>query len=382
MAFNNKTVMEQKQEFVSLARNKGISFSQLCERFGISRRTGYKWLERFKEHGQEGLREQSRRPHKSPLQTNSEVEQSILAIRADNPEWGAKKIFALLDKDKKNGVVIPARSTINAVLKRHGLIKKEKSEAAQKWQRFEHDSPNDLWQMDFKGHFPLLNKKRCHPLTILDDHSRFNLALFACEDEQLVTVKRLLIQVFRNYGLPKKILTDNGSPWGTQGSLTAQGMPSVTRLEKWLYQQHIQVTHGKPYHPQTQGKEERFHRTLKAELLQYENFKDYDHAQNRFNLWREKYNCERPHEAIEFEVPVQRYDISIRQYQEHIPEPEYDTNVKIKKVHDGGKIIFMGRNFRVGKAFTGDHVAIKETTNEREYEVYYYNQLLRKISLL
>ena len=382
MPFNNRTVMEQKEEFVLLSQSPGVSFSQLCRRFCITRRTGYKWINRFERLGSEGLKERSRRPGTFPGQTSPEVEQRIILLRKENPEWGAKKIFALLAQQPINDRPIPAKSTINAILKRHGLIREEKSIASQNWQRFEHDAPNDLWQMDFKGYFQLLNQKQCHPLTILDDQSRFNLGLFACADEQYTTVRQLLTEVFRTYGLPKIILADNGSPWGAAGArFTTQGTPSITRLEKWLYQQHIRVIHGKPYHPQTQGKEERFHRTFKAELLQYENFEDYRHAQQRFDWWRNKYNCYRPHEAIGFEAPVNKYKMSNRSYNEAVKEPEYDSSAIIKKVHDGGWIYFKGNTFRVGKAFKGDKVAIKPTLIEKEYEVYYYNQLLRKISL-
>jgi len=382
MPFNSKTVMEQKEEFVKLAQGKAISFSELCKRFDISRKTGYKWVGRYTSCGIDGLKEQSRKPLHSPAQTANNVEQQIVELRRENPEWGAKKIFVLLKQQTSEGIKIPARSTINIILKRNGLIKEEKSFDAQKWQRFEHEAPNDLWQMDFKGWFHLRNQKQCHPLTILDDHSRFNVGLFACDNEQYTTVRELLIDVFRTYGLPKTILADNGVPWGAAGvSQTRQGTPTITRLEKWLYQNNVQVIHGRPYHPQTQGKEERFHRTFKTELLQYEQFEDYQHAQQRFNWWRDKYNNKRPHEALNFQTPISQYKPSSRSFREYIPQPEYDSSASIRKVGDGGWIHFKGMYFRVGKAFIGDYVAIKPTINENQMEVYYYNQLIRSISL-
>ena len=378
MPFNHKTVMEQKHEFVLLAKQGTASFSELCRRFGITRRTGYKLLSRYNENGQAGLCGHSKKPHTSPFRTGADTEREILKMRAENPEWGGKKIAQLLAGVP--GQAVPAVSTVNAILKRNGMVKKEKSEASGAWTRFEHEAPNDLWQMDFKGHFAMQDKKRCHPLTILDDHSRFNIGLFACGNEQHGTVQQLLVQVFRCYGLPKAILADNGSPWA--GSrYNSQGDMGITALEKWLYQLNIKVLHGRPYHPQTQGKEERFHRTLKAELLQYEEFRDTVHAQQRFDWWRHKYNCIRPHEAIGLKAPTSRYCISTRPYKEHIVQPEYDATAAVKKVHDGGFIYFMSDRFRVGKAFVGDNVAVKPTLNEKEYEVYYYNQMISRITL-
>jgi transposase InsO family protein len=309
------------------------------------------------------------------------LEQEIIELRKQNPEWGAKKLFSLLRQKYHARIAIPAQSTINAILKRNGLILEAKSIAAQKWQRFEHEAPNELWQMDFKGYFYLLDNKQCHPLTILDDHSRFNLCLSACDNEQYETVRQLLTAVFRTYGLPKAILADNGPPWGTTGSFTRQGTPSVSKLEKWLFQQNVRVIHGKPYHPQTQGKEERFHRTLKAELLQYERFENHLHAQKRFDWWRNKYNCYRPHEAIAFQTPISKYKVSPRSFIDHIRPPEYNSSDTIRRVYDCGCVTLKGAKIKVGKAFTGEHVAIKQLDAEKEYEVYYYNQLIRKISL-
>ena len=388
MPFNYKTVMEQKQEFVMLGSLADVNFSELCSRFKISRGTGYKWLHRYQELGDSGLTEHSRRPIQSPIQTPIEVEKYILNLRKENPEWGAKKLFKLLENQKLKGHYkhsVPARSTINAILKRHGMINKERSMKSQAWQRFEYENPNELWQMDFKGYFQLINKKICHPLTVMDDHSRFNLGLIACENQQHETVKEQLTKLFKTYGLPNAILADNGAPWGSAGQRTQHNSHeerSFTKLEKWLIQQHIRILHGKPYHPQTQGKEERFHRTLKTELLQYEQFKDHSHCQQRFDWWREKYNCYRPHEAIGFNVPINRYKPSSRSYCDKIISPQYNTTDIVRKVTDGGIISFNSKKIRVGRAFLGDYMVIRPTTIEKEFEVYYYNQFIRKILLL
>lgn len=253
MPFEKRTVMEQKHEFVVLAKRLEISFSELCRRYGISRKTGYKWVERFDSEGLNGLYEQTRRPKNHPSKTSKHKEELIIALRKDNPEWGAKKLHRLLENDQITGQYpyneVPARSTINKVLKRNGLIQPKKSEIAKSWKRFEYESPNALWQMDFKGYFTMINRSRCHPLTITDDHSRFNIGLIACKNQTYNTVKDELTQVFRTYGLPEMILADNGSPWGSTGACTADGDRAYTRLERWLILLNIKMIHGRPYHP-------------------------------------------------------------------------------------------------------------------------------------
>lgn len=378
MAFKSNSVMEQKKEFVLFASRDDSNMSELCKRYKITRKTGYKWLYRYQTGGLEALEDKKRTPLSSPGKTSSEIEGRIIEIRNDNPEWGSKKIHKIISNE--NDYDPPAKSTINRVLNRHGLIKKEKSVQARSFQRFEYEYPNALWQMDYKGHFPLLNKERCYPLTILDDHSRFNIGLIACKNEQGTTVKNHLISVFRKYGLPEMILTDNGSPWGTAG-YTEDGEKAYTLLEKWLMRNHVKLIHGRPYHPQTQGKEERFHRTLKAEVLQYEQFKDMDKCQQRFNGWRERYNTYRPHESLNFEVPQSRYKPSDIIYQEELPEIEYDSTDQIRKVMDKGFISFKKKSIRVGKAFKGDYVAIKPTTLDGIWDVYYCNQVIKRICL-
>jgi transposase InsO family protein len=381
MPFQFKTVMEQRHEFVMLADKQAISISSLCRRFGITRRTGYKWLNRYKSQGIEGLRDGSKRPKAFPGRSSPEIEEPIINLRKDNPEWGAKKIKKVLERDEILAPEkIPSRPTITAIMKRNGLISKEKSQQAEQLQRFERASPNELWQMDFKGHFNLMDKAVCHPLTILDDHSRYNLGLFACENQQSKTVKEYLTKVFTIYGLPQTILADNGSPWGSAGR-EADGVRAFTALEKWLILLNINISHGRPYHPQTQGKEERFHRTLKAELLQHEQLKDYTHCQSKFDKWRKKYNHYRPHEAIGFKTPAEIYKPSNRNLPVTLRLPEYDSSDIIRKVGDKGIVQFKNRKHRVGKAFIGDVVAIRPTLEDGIYEVYFCNQRIRMLNL-
>ena len=377
--------MSQRLEFCILASRNSSNISDLSKRFNITRRTGYKWLGRYFEESTAGLLDRNRRPVNSPNKTPSEIEEYIIKKRVADPAWGSLKLHKIISNDKDMGLysheIVPCRSTINKILKRNGLIDSNRSKESKAFERFEYDYPNELWQMDYKGYFRLLNKEICHPLTITDDHSRFNICLKACSNQKEQTVQHELINVFRKYGIPYMILTDNGSPWGTAGIETADGLRSFTALEKWLIQLNIKLIHGRPYHPQTQGKEERFHKTLKQELIDREQFRDHDHCQKRFDLWREKYNCIRPHESLGLKTPADFYTTSIRSYPETLPIYEYEISDIKRKVQDKGVISFKNKEFRVGKAFIGDYVALRDSPGKDTFEIYFCNQLIRTITL-
>ena len=287
MPWSEVSVMDLRLEFVMLAEQPGANVSALCRRFGISRKTGYKWLSRARS-GPMDLSDLSRRPRSSPRRTPKGMEASVLAVRSDHPCWGGRKIARRLADLGETDV--PAPSTVTAILRRHGVALGQAGTPAA-FQRFERSAPNELWQMDFKGHFALA-QGRCHPLTVLDDCSRFNLCLAACGNEQGETVQGHLRAAFRRYGLPEWIIVDNGSPWG-DGPNTP-----YTPLGVWLLRLGIGLSHSRPYHPQTLGKDERFHRTLKAELLGGPPFGDLGHCQRAFDRWRIVYNWERPHQAL------------------------------------------------------------------------------------
>ena len=207
------SIMVQRAEFVRLASVEGQEFSEACSRFGIIRKTGYKWIARFKEEGESGLADRSRRPKKSPSKSSKKTESIVLKLREKHPQWGGRKLRQrLLDLNHLN---VPSASTITSILGRHGLLSElDGAGDRHALQRFERESPNELWQMDFKGHFAMVGGGRCHPLTVLDDHSRYSIGIRACENEQASTVKRELVTMFRQYGLPVQMLMDNGSPRG------------------------------------------------------------------------------------------------------------------------------------------------------------------------
>jgi len=347
-----------------LSSAEGANIAALCRQFGISRKTGYKWLSRFRERGQAGLQDRVRRPHRFRSPTPAQVEERVLAIREAHPSWGGRKIAARLQQLEV--AEIPAPSTITAILRRNGQISPEESAKRKAFLRFERSEPNELWQMDFKGEFRMSNGLWCYPLTMLDDHSRYSLVLQACSNQRRETVQEHLIGAFRRYGLPRSILTDNGPPWGTPCRVEGSSVLAV-----WLMDLDVCVLHGRPYHPQTQGKEERFHRTLKVEVLQGRMFDNHRQVQQHFEPWRETYNLERPHEALDMAVPASRYRTSPREYREQRKPFEYDLTFTVRKVTDEGRIVFHGREYRVGKAFARRLVGLRSTGQDGEWAVYY-----------
>lgn len=369
MPWDARDTMSLRSEFVLFASQDGANIRALCRRFGISPATGYKWLRRWSEEGSPGLADRSRAPHHSPARTSDSITDLLRSAHAEHNRWGARKIKRWLEDA---GHVLPAFSTVHNLMARHGLLP-GLPPGIPATGRFEHEAPNQLWQMDFKGHFPF-GTGRCHPLTLLDDHSRFSLCLAHCPDERRTTVQTQLIKVFERYGLPERMTMDNGAPWGdTTGSWTA--------LELWLMRQGIRVGHSRPYHPQTQGKLERFHRSLKAEVLQGQWFTDSGQLQRVFDHWRAVYNQERPHEALEMAVPASRYQPSSRQYNEAVQPPEYDEGVQVRKVDVSGKLSLRGVSLNAGKAFRGEHVGLKETPEDGCYEVWWYSTKVGMIDL-
>jgi transposase InsO family protein len=372
MPWKEVTIMNKKESFIASYLDSTVSFTKLCTSFGISTKTGYKYLARYKKYGYDGLKELARTPHTIPCKTSSRVENIILEIRHLHPSWGGGKIKTYLqNKGYEN---LPTEKTIDRILKRNGLITFEESEKHKPFIRFEHPNPNDLWQMDFKGHFAT-TQNRCHPLTLLDDHSRFSLLIQACENERGDTVKEALINVFKEYGLPARMTMDNGSPWGYSGK------QEHTTLTAWLIRLGIIVMHSRPMHPQTQGKLERFHRTFKLELLSRFEFDDLENAQKGFDGWRKIYNEERPHEAIGNKRPIDRYRNSERPYGEILLPIEYNNDMLTRKVQQGGLISFKGKEYRVGHAFYGYPVGLKESNEDGVYDVYFCQQRVVKIDL-
>jgi transposase InsO family protein len=345
--------------------------SELCRRYSISRKTGYKWLRRFRADGDGGLVDHSRRPHTTPGVTAEALETAILALRQTHPAWGARKLRHRLRI--LGWATVPAASTVTRILHRHALIPAG-GRAPRPWQRFEHPVPNSLWQMDFKGRVATLQGFG-YPLTVLDDHSRYNLCLQVLPDQQTPGVQQQLAATFRLYGLPDVLLVDNGAPWGDTPE------HPWTPLTVWLLRVGSRVAHSAPYHPQTLGKDERFHRTLAAEVLTTRAWRDRRHCQVACDRWRTVYNTERPHEALAFAVPASRYRPSLRAFPDALPPIVYPAGLLVRKVQPGGHCYFHGRLVKIPKAFAGYPVAFQPTGRDGAYAVRFCHQEILSFDL-
>lgn len=323
--------------------------------------------------GDSALADRSRRPHSSPARCDAALEALVVTVRDAHPAWGARKILRCLERE---GHAAPAASTIHAILARHGRIDRPTGSPGRSYQRFERNAPNLLWQMDFKGRMPLASGEQCHPLTIVDDHSRYVPCLKACANEQSDTVRDHLETTFRRYGLPDAVFVDNGSPWGGSGG------ERWTRLGVWLLKLGVGVLHSRPYHPQSRGKNERFHRTLKAEVFALQRFRTLADVQRAFDRWCEVYNFERPHEALDQEVPASRYRASARPWPERLPRVEYDAREIVRTVSSTKAYVsFRGRLWKVPQAFRGEHVAIRPRTVDGQYGVFFASHQIAQIDL-
>jgi transposase InsO family protein len=402
MPWQEQSQMSLRHEFVTLASADGANIRALCRHFAISPTTGYKWLERYRTDGIDGLKDRSRRPHTSPNQTDPTIEAAVVALRDANPAWGARKLGTVLARQDSPEHPppasppssppslppappassatalprpLPSPSTITRILHRHDRIDPAESVTHTAWQRFEHAQSNDLWQMDFKGHVAM-GACRCHPLAILDDHSRFLVGLFACANEQELTVKTHLTTLFRRYGLPRQLLTDNGAPWGVP-----QAPARLTTLGAWLVRLGIVPSHGRIRHPQTQGKVERFNRTFKAEVCQPHRFDDLLASQAGFDRWRETYNLVRPHEALALDVPASRYQPSPRPFPEELPPIEYGPDDIVRTVHGSGQVRYRNQDWYVGQALLRQPVALRATLQDGVLDVVYCHLTIRQIDL-
>jgi transposase InsO family protein len=366
MPWKEQTTMLQRKEMIEQARVEGANISALCRTLGISRKTAYKWLKREGEAGVEGLSDRSRRPQQSPGQTDEQMEEQVLRVRCEHPVWGGRKIRRVLQNRGCEGV--PAASTITAILRRHDQIDPEEAQKHQPFQRFEREQPNELWQMDFKGYFALIAGGYCHPLTVIDDHSRFLVGLKACPNQTYSTVKTQLTTIFEQFGLPQCMLMDNGSPWGDDRQ------SRHTILTAWLLRLEIAISHGRPYHPQTQGKDERLNRTLLEEVITRYAMNDLAESQACFDDWQQTYNQLRPHEALQLDTPAAHYLPSPRPFPQVLPPVTYPQADTLRKVDASGKISFHNHTIRVGLAFRYQPVALRPSEQDGCFAVFFCKQ--------
>jgi transposase InsO family protein len=361
MPWEEWTVENRRRELISLARAEDANLSALASRFGVSRKTLYKWLKREAGREADWWRDRSRRPHHSPARVHDQVEDAVLAVRGEHSAWGARKILHVMALPQEFNR--PSPSTVCAILHRHGLVSEEESAKRREFQRFERALPNEMWQTDYKGSFAT-RSGRCHPLTIIDDHSRYALAVRALPDEGACGTRAAMTEVFRKYGMPHSLLVDNGSCWGrTDGFYSDFGV--------WLLRLGIDIIYARPRHPQTKGKNERFNRTLKVEVIQGRMFLSLDQCQAHFDEFQHIYNTVRPHEALNMAVPASRYRVSERTYPERLPRIEYFEDDIVLRIRPSGILAIGKERYLVGRALKGEWVALRPGEIDGIYNVFY-----------
>jgi transposase InsO family protein len=369
--WKEKTVEMNRKEFVRRVFAREKSKSALCREYGISRPTGDKWLRRYL--AGEGFQDRSRAPFHTPSKLDNETEELIVEARKAEPAIGAKKLHRMLSNE--GHTKLPCISTINAVLKRRNMITLEASRAATPYKRFEKEAPNIMWQADFKGHYAMGDGKRCHPLSVIDDHSRFCLCADAKTNERRDGVEESFRRIFREYGLPQILLCDNGNPWGTSQST------GYTLFEIWLMELGVLTIHIRPLHPQTQGKTERFNRSFKDERLKFYVPYDLLDADRQRAEYRDFYNNRRPHHALALDVPAQHYKPSELTFSEKTTDWEYGSEHELRKIKSSGFLTYGGQGYFLSEAFGGKTIAIKPSSKDGFLNLYYRQFRIARIDL-
>lgn len=350
--------MDSRARFIDDFLRRHYRFTELCERHGVSRKTGYKWLERFREAGKQGLADRSRAPLSCPHRTDAEVAQLLIDARKAHPTWGPRKLIAWLGR-KMPGVPWPASSTVNALFHREGLVVPKVRR-----RRYKHpgtvpahtEEPNDLWTIDFKGQFKTRNGVYCYPLTVLDLHSRYLLACKGYLDTKTKGAWSTLKALFREFGLPKGVRSDNGTPFASTG------LHGLCRLNVWLMRLGITHQRIRPASPQENGAHERMHLTLKRGACVPART-NLSAQQRAFNSFVHEYNEERPHEALDNDTPASRYRSSPRPYPERLTPIEYPGHFLVKRVTSAGTIRFRRKLVYVSVALEDELIAFEESAD-------------------
>ncbi|MCU0686994.1 MAG: integrase core domain-containing protein [Polyangiaceae bacterium] len=357
--------MDERIRFVAACHDSHDSFAQLCRSFGISRKTGYKWVARYEARGPRGLEEASRAPCAIPHRTADDVRDVLVAARREHPFWGPKKLRCVV-AERHPRLALPAPSTIGALLKREGLIRPRKRRLRVPWSTQPLDpchDPNALWCIDFKGHFALGDRSRCYPLTVTDAFSRYLLACEAMNEGKEGPVRVALERAFREFGLPERLRSDNGPPFASVG------LGGLTGLSVWWVKLGIVPERIEPGHPEQNGRHERMHRTLKLEATQPA-AADLGAQQRTFDRWRAQYNEVRPHEALGQRPPASAYALSRRRYPSELGEPTYGPELEVRRVHESGRLKRKGVWVPLGRCLGGEPVGLREV-GEAQWQVYY-----------
>jgi len=374
MPWTETCVMEERVKFIMEVLDGTYCMTESCSYYGISRKTGYKWLDRYRQSGIEALRNRSRAPHSHPHEISHQVKEAILAIKKRFPKWGAPKIRARLERIHPNWDSYPAVSTIGLFLHKQGLTcprKRRRKAMATELPLTSGRYSNQVWCADFKGYFRTGDGSRCNPLTISDHASRYILCCRHLDRMSYELVKVRFERVFREYGLPEVIRTDNGTPF------SSRGLGGLGRLSYWWIRLGIHPERIEPGHPEQNGRHERMHKTLK-DYTARPPAKTLVQQQRRFNGFCIEYNEHRPHEALGMRTPSQCYHGSIKEFPSRLPQVSYPDHVQVRKVYPHGDIIYLGKRLFVTESIGGEYVGI-EQVDEDVSRLWYCDYLLARI---
>ncbi len=368
MPWKDKTVEELRKEFIESAEQYDQSFSSLCQEFGVTRKTGYKWLKRYQESKE--LSDRSKAPFHIANKTSEETETLIIQLRREHPRWGPKKIKCFLENQN---IIMPCEKTIGNILNRYGCITKEESLKHRPFQRFEKDLCNEMWQTDFKGEFQMRNREYCYTLNILDDHSRFDIKTVPGLSTANIVIPTFK-EAFYEYGLPNSVLSDNGAQF-------AGFRQGYTQFEKWLMNHDVLPIHGRIKHPQTQGKIERFHRSMKEEVLKQYTPIDIDDAKKVLSEWRDVYNNIRPHEALNMHCPADIYRKSERIYTDQVQPYEYSGAFHVIKVNSWGYVRFDRWQIYLSETMINEHIEFRPNSHRDSFIACYRNFVIAEFDV-
>lgn len=367
----SKSEAEERQEFCEKVLLHDEPLARLCRQYGISRKTGYKWIKRYKDG--ESLNNLSRRPKSSPEATPLKVVKAIVALRTKHRFLGGAKIGMIL---KNRGLaMVPSGTTITSILRDLDMLDKKACSDAKRFVRFVKNRSNEMWQFDFKGHFLLKDGTRCHPLTGIDDYSRFCICCEPLTHERKETVIPVFERLFREYGLPFSILCDNGSPWGVPYGR------GISCFETRMMELGVLVLHGRARHPQTQGKDERFNRTVLEEAIRYFKLENMKSVREELLEFVDFYNNERPHCGIGNKCPANIYEPSPRQYPDRITDWEYPIGAETRTIYSDGRFTFKGREMYLSQGMLGKRIAIVPSSIDGSYNVLFRQFLLGRFNL-
>jgi putative transposase len=358
MPWSQTSPMDQRTQFIADYLRGCLSITELCALYDVSRKTGYKWIDRYLHYGPAGLDERSRKPRASPNQTDQEIVTALLESRRRHPSWGAKKLLALLHKGHPRWE-LPGRSTVCDILSRHGMVPKQRQR-----RRIGHPgkptssilAPNDLWCADYKGQFKTGNGIYCYPLTVTDGYSRYLLSCQALGSTAVAGAKPVFTRLFKEYGLPTRIRTDNGVPFATTT------LARLSALSAWWLRLGVMPELIEPGKPQQNGSHERMHRTLKDETTRPP-AGNLSAQQRKFNYFRDEFNNERPHEALDQQTPASQYQPSLREMPNKIPPLEYPNRLEVRYVSANGGIRWNKHFVCVSSVCIGEHVGFEEIDN-------------------